>query len=399
MSSAYMAGTMGLVCSMESGNRDFYNTVPVFNRFAGIMDPGRYRGIPDDWVLGLADVVQSTRAIAENRYKTVNMAGAAVIAAVANALGNREFPFVFGGDGANFSVAPQDADLAREALAATATWVEEELGLTLRIAMVPVRDIRAQGFDLKVARFGPSKNVAYAMFSGGGIAWAEAAMKRGELAVLPASAGMRPDLSGLSCRFAEMPSLRGVIMSVVVVPGTTSEDPAFRGLIADIIQLVEKSPEVSRPVPPEGPGLRWPPAGLELEAHATRRRGASLRLRRWMLMGYTGLVYLSLKHKIKIGKFIPQVYIQQLVDNSDFRKYDDGLRMVLDCAPELADDIEQRLSVAAKAGILRYGVHRQGSAMMTCFTPSPTEASHVHFIDGANGGYTLAARALKAMAA
>ena len=49
--------------------------------------------------VGVADIVESTRAIANQRYKAVNMAGAAVIAAVTNALDGREFPFVFGGDG------------------------------------------------------------------------------------------------------------------------------------------------------------------------------------------------------------------------------------------------------------------------------------------------------------
>ena len=34
--------------------------------------------------------------------------------------------------------------------------------------------------------------------------------------------------------------------------------------------------------------------------------------------------------------------------------------------------------------------------MMTCFTPSPTRSDHVHFIDGAQGGYAAAAAALKA---
>jgi hypothetical protein len=34
--------------------------------------------------------------------------------------------------------------------------------------------------------------------------------------------------------------------------------------------------------------------------------------------------------------------------------------------------------------------------MMTCFTPSPTRADHVHFVDGASGGYALAALAMKA---
>ena len=36
--------------------------------------------------------------------------------------------------------------------------------------------------------------------------------------------------------------------------------------------------------------------------------------------------------------------------------------------------------------------------MMTCFTPSVMRADHVHFIDGARGGYASAATALKAMA-
>ncbi len=34
--------------------------------------------------------------------------------------------------------------------------------------------------------------------------------------------------------------------------------------------------------------------------------------------------------------------------------------------------------------------------MMTCFTPAPTRSHHVHFIDGAEGGYAAAATALKA---
>lgn len=76
-------------------------------------------------MIGVADIVESTKAIAAQRYKAVNMAGAAVIAAITNALEGREFPFVFGGDGAGFAVSAEDIDLAREALAATATWVRK----------------------------------------------------------------------------------------------------------------------------------------------------------------------------------------------------------------------------------------------------------------------------------
>ena len=171
-------------------------------------------------MIGVADIVESTKAIAAQRYKAVNMAGASVIAAVTNALEGREFPFVFGGDGASFAVAPSDVAAAREALAATAVWVSEDLDLVMRVALVPVSAVRAQGLDVRVARFGPSANLSYAMFSGGGLGWAEAAMKRGEFAVPSAAPGTQPDLSGLSCRFEEIPSTRGVMLSVLVLPAT-----------------------------------------------------------------------------------------------------------------------------------------------------------------------------------
>ena len=106
--------------------------------------------------------------------------------------------------------------------------------------------------------------------------------------------------------------------------------------------------------------------------------------------------YLIMRFGIKVGGFVPKTYVQQVVENSDFRKYDDGLRMILDCTPELEQALTQRLAEAASEGVVRYGLHRQDAAMMTCFTPSALRSDHVHFIDGARGGYASAATALKA---
>jgi hypothetical protein len=360
------------------------------------MDPALYSPLPADWTVGVADIVESTKAIAARRYKAVNVAGAAVIAAVTNALEGREFPFVFGGDGASFAVAPDDLARAREALAATAGWVRHDLDLTMRVALVPVAAIRAQGLDVCVARFGPSANLSYAMFSGGGLSFAEAAMKRGEFAVEEASAGVQPDLSGLSCRFEEIPASRGLILSVLVVPAREADPLLFRKVIEDVIRLVESSPDAGRPVPPQGPPLRWPPQGLDYEARAAR--GGPLFKRRVGVLIYTLFVYLILRFDIRLGGFAPMTYVRQLVENSDFRKYDDGLRMILDCTPQLDHALSERLARAASEGIVRYGLHRQDAAMMTCFTPSALRSDHVHFIDGARGGYASAAVALKAMA-
>jgi hypothetical protein len=370
----------------------FYTALPVLRGFRGLMDPARYTPLPDDWSVGVADVVESTKAIAEKRYKAVNMAGAAVIASITNALEGREFPFVFGGDGASFAVSPRDAGTAREALAATAAWVDGELGLTLRVALIPIADIRKQDLDVRVARYGPSPNLSYAMFAGGGLAWADAAIKRGDFAVTPAPPGTWPDLTGLSCRFDEFRAARGLILSVMVLRAPGADPAAFRALTEGIVALVEGSPQAGRPVPDGAPGMHWPPPGIELEARTVK---GDRRLRRATVLAQTLVAYLIMKTGIRVGSFVPATYLQQVVENSDFRKYDDGLRMIIDCTTELADAIERRL--AAASATARYGLHRQDSAMMTCFTPSPTRSDHVHFIDGAQGGYAAAATALKAL--
>ncbi|MBN9001956.1 MAG: DUF3095 family protein, partial [Rhizobiales bacterium] len=61
-----------------SNHSDFYAAIPVFRRFSRLMDPALYVPLPEDWLIGVADIVESTKAIAEQRYKAVNMAGAAV---------------------------------------------------------------------------------------------------------------------------------------------------------------------------------------------------------------------------------------------------------------------------------------------------------------------------------
>jgi hypothetical protein len=378
----------------DTSSDEFYADIPVFRGFSNIVDPQHYRPLPDDWLIGIADVTDSTKAVRDRRYKAVNMAGAAAIVAVTNALRHRDFPFVFGGDGASFAVPASAVAIARDAMAATAAWVKDELGLTLRTGLVPVAAVRTHGHDVRVARFAASDNIALAMFSGGGLAWADAAVKQGEFAVRAAQSGARPDLSGLSCRFEEIPAVRGLILSLLVTPAPGASSDDVRALFEAVVRLTERNPDASGPIPQELPRLRWPPQGLDLEARAQRRTDEPLAWRKTKLLVWTLLGFLIMRFNIKVGRFEPKKYARELVENSDFRKFDDTLRMVIDCTPALADEIERTL--AAAAGTVRFGLHRQDKAMMTCFTPSPVNPNHVHFIDGALGGYTTAALALKA---
>ena len=142
--------------------------MPVFDDFEGVTNLDNYRPLPDDWALVTGDIVNSTGAIRQGSYKMVNMAGAAIISALVNALDNQQLPFVFGGDGATVAIPPSGLEKARIAIAAVRTWADEELGLEMRAAIVPLFEIRRAGRDVFVARFKASEHASYAMFAGGG---------------------------------------------------------------------------------------------------------------------------------------------------------------------------------------------------------------------------------------
>ena len=182
---------------------EFLSRIPAFSAFEGVADATNYQPLPDDWALATTDIVGSTAAIAGGRYKDVNMAGASMISALLNALGRRDLPFVFGGDGALLAVPGEAIATTRETLAAVQAWVADELGLTLRAALVPLSAIRSRGLDVRVANFQASDQAAFAMFTGGGASWAENQMKSLSRCPLRRRARGR---TAPACRAAGIPS-------------------------------------------------------------------------------------------------------------------------------------------------------------------------------------------------
>jgi hypothetical protein len=377
---------------MSGDESDFYGSLPILSDFAEAVRAENYVPLPDDWAVGFSDVVASTEALAKGRYKAVNMVGAGVIAAVSNALGRRPFPFVFGGDGASLAVSSADTAAAARALAAMRAFSRAEFEIDLRASLVPVAEIRAAGRDVRVARFGASPHAAYAMFAGGGMSWLESEVKRGQYALAPAPAGAAPDLSGLSCRWKVAPARHGVILSVIVAP--RGEDPRFPALLDQVVRMAASAADGGRPVAVGSLSIAGSGEAVSLEASAARASGMSgLRAR---LTAFKGVLTAALFHRfmLKAGPFDMAAYVDDLVANADFRKFDDGLRMTLDCSEAFADALEARL--AAAEDFSDYGAFRQAGAQVTCYVPSYGDRGHLHFVDGAGGGYTMAAVALKA---
>lgn len=68
--------------------------------------------------------------------------------------------------------------------------------------------------------------------------------------------------------------------------------------------------------------------------------------------------------------------------------------MVVDLDEQELARIRELLAAEHQRGVLVYGVHVAGASLMTCAI-SAYQGNHVHFIDGADGGYALAAKQLE----
>ncbi len=266
--------------------------------------------------------------------------------------------------------------------------------MELRVGMAPVSKIRSAGFDVKVARFQASEGVDYAMFSGGGLNWAEMQMKAGKHSIPEAAHGARPDLAGLSCRWSHMPSKNGFILSMIVMPRDNVPWPKFTEFVSRVIERISLLEANGHPSAKEGPGVTWPPLGATLEAHAQRGQGSLGKARRKALFESL-IAWALIKTGLKVGGFDARRYRRMVGENADYRKFEDGLKMTLDCDSATEADLRSLLENGAKDGIIQFGLHTQSEAMLTCIVPSIMEDNHVHFVDGASGGYTAASRFLK----
>jgi Protein of unknown function (DUF3095) len=385
---------------MADETSGFYSRIPVIPSFSAAVRPENHVPLPDRWVVGFTDVSGSTKAIERGRYKAVNMAGAGAIAAVSNAIGRSPFPFVFGGDGASFAVDIDDAEAASRALRAMAAYSEAEFKLELRAAMLPVSSIRAAGSDVRVARYEAAPDCVYAMFSGGGLSWFGDQVKAGNYLLERATDGTLPDLSGLTCRWGLAPAQQGQILSAIIAPH--GSDPRFSALVDEIIAFAATLENSGNPVTMQVLQPGPPVQAIELEALAkTGTWQWSARIRSALLYGIN---YLAFHLRPRAAGRDMNVYMESLMTNADFRKFDDVLHLTLDCSAAFAAEFERRLEAALD--YVRYGTFSQPNALLTCFvvsnesigrpvTERTNSLAHIHFIDGADGGYTMAAKAMK----
>ncbi len=381
-------------------SKSFYDQLPVLDDFSEVATPEHYRPVPDDWMVAVGDVRDSTGAIDEGKYKDVNVVGASVIAAVLNAVGHRSIPYVFGGDGAVLCVPGARAEAVTQALGGVRRMARDEFGLRLDVGMVPVDTLIRDGHTVMVARYRLSDVIEQAVFMGSGLYVAEQRVKAepdGPFGV-PSSVEGAADFSGLECRWDQVPSHRDEIVSLLVhATGASLQDNAriYHDVIARLRDIYGGDDD-SRPVLHGQLRMNLSPQKLSSErrvrTHGQRWHNRLLYWPKVLVQNLIGMVLMASDwstRKTQWGN-----YKRDLVQHTDFRKMDGTLRQVIASTEAQRKELEAFLQAQYEAGNLIYGLDASDAAMITCLV-FQYEKEHVHFVDGADGGYAHAAQALK----
>jgi len=379
------------------GNENFFAELPLLAQASDTFDAASHGDAPGDWELVVTDIVGSTPLVAAGKHKTVNFVAAMAIAALKNLCAPTRLPFLFGGDGSVVMVPPAHAQAARQALARVRGFAAREFGMQLRVAICPVAVLRQHGGEVRVGRFEPTPGNSFGVFQGGGVGLLESAARgRGDAALMARVAvpealddGVPVDLDGLSCRWNPLQSGRGRMLTLII------QGAANAGMVhAQVMQLARQG-GAAPPVRPDTLSTGWPPKGLLLEAQASRRGGpmwtAVLRV-----LAMTLLARLIFMFGKPVGAFDPRRYVEEVSSNTDFCKHDDTVSFVIDCPQDCISAIKSYLDRELAEGRLRYGMHVSQTALMTCLVTQAAGGLHVHFVDGGDGGYTSAARTMKA---
>jgi hypothetical protein len=388
---------------MTIGNpRGFYDAIEPCADFDAVGGLEHFHRLPDDWFIVISDIRDSTPAIYAGRYKDVNMIGAACIVAALNAASEFEIPFVFGGDGATLALPQSLLPTILETLQRTRALAARELNFDMRVGAVAVAELRKRGEDVLLAKLRISPNNFLAMFAGGGVELADQLIKAdsdGKAGFsIPARAGGLPDLEGLSCRWEPLNSTRGRMVSLLL-RGNSKDLSAcaaiYREVLAGIREIMSADPLSGKPARAANMRFRWPPRGLAIEASLTR--GEETRFRRLAKLGLQSLIQWVLERfDLSAGGYNAPVYRDEMRANTDYQRFDGTLRIIVDCSEAELQRVVAMLDRMHRANKVFYGLHVADSALMTCVLLNLAGGKHLHFVDGANGGFALAAKALKA---
>ncbi|MES2653819.1 MAG: DUF3095 family protein [Bacteroidota bacterium] len=378
---------------MSKANHNFYDKLPV-NRIALnklLLKDTAFDAVPQDWHVVITDIKGSTAAVANGLNETVNFVATGSIAAVLNLAFKAKIaiPFFFGGDGATFIVPSILIDLILKKLSIFRKNTLQNFNIDLRVGTVPVAQLYDEGYKINICKFAVSDFFSIPIVLGDGLNYAESLIKAADYTLLQEEDLLEElDLNGMQCRWdkiAPPENINEVITLLVMAPKIENQAAVFSKVISYIDEIYG------------GIKNRQPISVAKLKLNTTfNRMSTEMRarigkikffelIRNWLVNSFGTVYFLTTNGR---------EYLKRLVEMSDTLVLDGKINTVM-CGDELQRlKLIKALDELEKEGEIIYGLFISTASVMSCYVRDLKD-DHIHFVDGAGGGYTQAAKILK----
>ncbi len=380
-------------------NVSFYHELPAHvGALADLLSGSApFCAVPETWHVIVTDIQGSTKATAAGRARDINTIAASCLIACLNIAKKQQIdiPFFYGGDGATLIVPPT---MLREMLSALVVLKKNTLqayDLPLRVGSLPVADVYAAHKTLLLAKWLVTPGYHQAICLGDGLAYADTCIKRREQEVPGEDvvAETPLDLFGLACRWDEIhPQAPASEVVCLMVQAPSNQQAEVYARVLNILDRVYGDDAMRHPVKRE-----------QLTSSVKRsdaRRKSSLLFgyeRMWFTFFERFRMYRDawlFKNHWTIGAFDPDKYLRELTAAVDTLHLSGTLFTMVSGTQAERLALRAELDALENDGRLIYGLATCPASVMTCYVQNH-QTRHMHFLDGAGGGYTQASKEFK----
>ncbi len=378
---------------------DFYKNLTIIKRPIPdvLADENYFVDAPGDWHIVVADIINSTEAVSSGRHIDVNLIAAGCLIAVLNVTKSLdvEIPYFFGGDGGTVMVPGEILPKVLAGLNAHKQNSRENFSLNLRIGSLSVEEIRNAGYKVKLAKIEESPGFNKALLIGNGFKYAEYIIKKTSIHVASDISTLQElDLEGMECKWDKVKPPASEFEVVCFLIDTVNEKDQFEIYSA----ILKKLDEVYGPFEKRHPltinTLKFK-ADLKKIKREMIARYSKLNLfylfRTWLVDLFGNFYF---KYNLKVNNLRANDYLTQLIAFSEILTIDGRINTIVSGTSGNRQRFLAFLQELEKQQLIVYGHYASSASIMTCYVQNIYN-KHVHFIDGADGGYTEAAKELK----
>ncbi len=376
-----------------ANNNLFYARLPVNTILLSdlLTEDHLFYKIPSNWHIIVADIRNSTKATMEGLHQTVNLVATGSIVAALNVAAKNDIlvPFFFGGDGATFIIPPELLDATMIALQQHSENSFANFDLDLKVGHLSVKEVYAANYELRISKLKMSAHFDIPILLGDGLMYAEKTIKQAiGISSTEAMANYELDMSGMECRWDKIkpPANNFEVISLLVMARDTKQQASAFKLVMQAIDDIYGSADKRTPISIGKLKLKSTFRKISAEMKARLGRFNIVYLIKNMINTLFGKLYFETKK----GK----EYLHSLIDSSDTLVVDGRINTVITGAAIQRENLEKILIALENSGQIFYGLHVSSECVMSCYVKS-MDNYHIHFVDGADGGYTKAAIILK----